>query len=52
MGGNGGNGNYAQGGDISSAVVHSDPSTETALSSFADSFNHADWVGIDLSHFA
>ena len=52
MGGNGGNGNYAQGGDISSAVVHSDPSTETALSSFADSFNHAEWVGIDLSHFA
>lgn len=51
MGGNGGNGNMAQGGDISSAVVHSDPTTttETTTNSIADSFNFSH-VDIDLSH--
>jgi hypothetical protein len=50
VGGNGGNGNAAQGGDISAALVHSDPSTETttvtnALDHFGIDFGH-----IDLSH--
>ncbi len=58
VGGNGGSGNMAQGGDISSAVVHSDPSTTTTTSteavatSFLDSFDFADHVSIDLSHLA
>lgn len=32
VGGNGGNGNFAQGGDISSALVHTNPWTETNTS--------------------
>jgi hypothetical protein len=47
VGGNGGNGNMARGGDISTALVHSDPITSTA--SFDHSFNHSD-LDIDLSH--
>lgn len=49
MGGNGGAGSMARGGDISSALVHTDPSTttttntttdtDTATNSIADSFN-------------
>lgn len=54
VGGNGGNGNMAHGGDISSAVVHTNPSTTTstatAMNSFADSFNFAHHVDVDLSH--
>ncbi|AYG69859.1 MULTISPECIES: PE-PGRS family protein [unclassified Rhizobium] len=48
VGGNGGNGNMARGGDISSALVHTDPETTTvnnALDHFANDFGH-----IDLSH--
>ncbi|KAA0697174.1 PE-PGRS family protein [Neorhizobium sp. P12A] len=48
VGGNGGNGNLAQGGDISAAVVHSDPETTTvnnALDHFVNAFGD-----IDLSH--
>jgi hypothetical protein len=51
MGGNGGDGNMARGGDISSAVVHSDPTTttDTTTNTIADSFNFSH-VDIDLSH--
>ncbi len=48
VGGNGGNGNMARGGDISAALVHTDPSTTTvnnALDHFTNDFGH-----IDLSH--
>ncbi|MBB6488647.1 PE-PGRS family protein [Rhizobium lusitanum] len=48
VGGNGGNGNIARGGDISSALVHTDPATTTvnnALDHFTNDFGH-----IDLSH--
>ncbi|MGY5802135.1 PE-PGRS family protein [Rhizobium sp. LEGMi12c] len=48
VGGNGGNGNLARGGDISAALVHTDPSTTTvnnALDHFTNDFGH-----IDLSH--
>ncbi|MBB3285289.1 MULTISPECIES: PE-PGRS family protein [Rhizobium] len=48
VGGNGGNGNIARGGDISSALVHTDPETTTvnnALDHFVNDFGH-----IDLSH--
>jgi hypothetical protein len=48
VGGNGGNGNLARGGDISSALVHTDPETTTvnnALDHFTNDFGH-----IDLSH--
>ncbi len=48
VGGNGGNGNNALGGDISSAVVHTDPETTTvnnALDHFINAFGH-----IDVSH--
>jgi NAD(P)H-hydrate repair Nnr-like enzyme with NAD(P)H-hydrate epimerase domain len=48
VGGNGGNGNVALGGDISSALVHSDPETTTvnnALDHFINAFGH-----IDVSH--
>lgn len=45
VGGNGGNGNLAQGGDISAAVVHSDPETTTvnnALDHFINAFGSID----------
>jgi hypothetical protein len=48
VGGNGGSGNLAQGGDISAAVVHTDPTTtnvSNALDHFSVEFGH-----IDLSH--
>ena len=48
VGGNGGNGNNALGGDISSAVVHTNPETTTvnnALDHFINAFGH-----IDVSH--
>jgi hypothetical protein len=48
VGGNGGNGNLAEGGDISSALVHTDPSTTTVnndLDHFLNAFGH-----IDLTH--
>jgi hypothetical protein len=48
VGGNGGDGNMALGGDISAAVVHSDPETTTvnnALDHFVNAFGD-----IDLSH--
>ena len=48
VGGNGGNGNNALGGDISSAVVHTNPETTTvnnALDHFINAFGE-----IDLSH--
>ncbi|ENN88432.1 PE-PGRS family protein [Rhizobium freirei PRF 81] len=48
VGGNGGNGNVARGGDISSALIHTDPETTTvnnALDHFTNDFGH-----IDLSH--
>jgi hypothetical protein len=48
VGGNGGNGNFAHGGDVSAAVVHSDPSTETINHniSLADVLSHND---VDLA---
>jgi hypothetical protein len=50
VGGNGGNGNLAQGGDISAAVVHTDPSTvNTSVSNALDHFS-VDFGHIDLSH--
>jgi hypothetical protein len=46
LGGNGGNGAMAQGGDISAAVVHTDPTTvTTAFDHFVNAFGD-----IDLSH--
>jgi hypothetical protein len=50
MGGSGGSGNQALGGDISSAVVHTDPST--AVTSVTNALDHFDnTLGhIDLSH--
>ncbi|AHG44010.1 hypothetical protein RLEG12_12595 [Rhizobium leguminosarum bv. trifolii CB782] len=45
VGGNGGNGNMAHGGDISSALVHSDPETTTVTNSldhFINAFGHID----------
>ncbi|WP_454856072.1 PE-PGRS family protein [Rhizobium binxianense] len=50
VGGNGGNGNMAQGGDISAALLHTDPTTTTTsvantLENFDNAFGH-----IDLSH--
>ncbi|MFC5758403.1 PE-PGRS family protein [Rhizobium sp. GCM10022189] len=48
VGGNGGNGNMARGGDIASALVHTDPETTTvnnALDHFVNAFGD-----IDLSH--
>jgi len=48
VGGNGGNGNNALGGDISSALVHTDPETTTvnnSLDHFINAFGH-----IDVSH--
>ncbi|MBX5159431.1 MULTISPECIES: PE-PGRS family protein [unclassified Rhizobium] len=48
VGGNGGNGNYALGGDISSALVHTNPETTTVhndLDHFINAFGH-----IDVSH--
>lgn len=48
VGGNGGNGNMAQGGDIASALMHTDPETTTvnnALDHFVNAFGD-----IDLSH--
>lgn len=47
VGGNGGNGNMARGGDISTALVHSDPTATTT--NIDHSFNHS-FVDIDLSH--
>ncbi|MBA8840024.1 MULTISPECIES: PE-PGRS family protein [unclassified Ochrobactrum] len=55
VGGNGGNGNMARGGDISAALVHSNPETHTTttttndIASFANSFND-NFHDIDLSH--
>ncbi|RUM23291.1 PE-PGRS family protein [Rhizobium vallis] len=48
VGGNGGNGNMARGGDIASALVHTDPETTTvnnSLDHFINAFGH-----IDVSH--
>ncbi|QWW70054.1 PE-PGRS family protein [Rhizobium sp. WYJ-E13] len=48
VGGNGGNGNNALGGDIASALVHTDPETTTvnnSLDHFINAFGH-----IDVSH--
>ena len=45
VGGNGGNGNNALGGDISSALVHTDPETTTvnnSLDHFINAFGHID----------
>jgi hypothetical protein len=49
VGGAGGNGNLARGGDISATVTHSDPSTETITRSIVDSLNHND-IDFSLSH--
>jgi hypothetical protein len=50
VGGNGGNGNYALGGDVSAALVHTDPSTvNTSVSNALDHFS-VDYGHIDLSH--
>jgi hypothetical protein len=51
VGGNGGNGNMARGGDVSTALVHSDPhtTTETVTNTF-DHFDPNGGVDIDLSH--
>lgn len=53
VGGNGGDGNLARGGDISSALVHSNPETTTTthtdMTSFLNSFND-NFHDIDLSH--
>jgi hypothetical protein len=48
VGGNGGDGNMARGGDIGSALVHTDPETTTVtntLDHFINAFGH-----IDVSH--
>lgn len=44
-GGDGGNGNYAKGGDVSFALVHSNPSTEYTL--VKDVLNHAEKFSVD-----
>lgn len=53
VGGNGGNGNMAKGGDISAALVHSDPHTTTTttndIASFVHSFND-NFHETDLGH--
>lgn len=50
VGGNGSNGNIARGGDISAAVVHTDPTTTTqSVSNTLDHFDHSH-VDLDLSH--
>ncbi len=51
VGGNGGNGNMARGGDVSTALVHSDPTTTTTdiTSTIDHAFNHS-FVDVDLSH--
>lgn len=48
VGGNGGDGNMARGGDIGAAVVHTDPETTTVSNAF-DHFVNA-FGDIDLSH--
>lgn len=48
VGGNGGDGNMARGGDIASALVHTDPETTTVSNAF-DHFINA-FGDIDLSH--
>lgn len=48
VGGNGGDGNMARGGDITSALMHSDPETTTVNNAF-DHFVNA-FGDIDLSH--
>jgi len=47
VGGNGGNGNMARGGDVSTALVHSDPTTTTT--DITSTIDHS-FVDIDLSH--
>jgi hypothetical protein len=50
VGGNGGNGNMAQGGDISVAQLHTDPTTTTtSVANTLEHFNNA-FGDIDLSH--
>jgi hypothetical protein len=50
VGGNGGNGNLARGGDVSTALIHSDPHTTTDnLTSTIDHIDHS-FVDADLSH--
>jgi hypothetical protein len=48
VGGNGGDGNMARGGDIASALMHTDPETTTVSNAF-DHFVNA-FGDIDLSH--
>jgi hypothetical protein len=48
IGGNGGNGNTARGGEIASALVHTDPeTTTTTVSNALDNFDHS-FAHIDL----
>jgi len=49
VGGNGGNGNIARGGDISSALIHTDPET-TTVNNALDHFTNDFGGHIDLSH--
>jgi hypothetical protein len=46
-GGNGGDHNLAKGGDVSFALVHSNPSTEYTVTELKDALNYADHFSID-----
>lgn len=55
VGGNGGSGNMAKGGDISTALVHTNPSTtttttDTVLKCCEDHYNYDPHCDIDMSH--
>jgi hypothetical protein len=44
IGGDGGNENYAKGGDVSFALVHTNPSTEVDYTELKDVLNHSDHI--------
>ncbi len=46
-GGNGGDHNFAKGGDVGIALVHTNPSTEVTYTELKDVLNHSDHFGID-----
>ena len=46
-GGNGGDGNVAKGGDVSFALVHTNPSTEINYTELKDVLNHSDHFSVD-----
>ena len=51
IGGDGGNDNYAKGGDVAFALVHTNPSTEIDYTELKDVLNHSDHVDFgDLLH--